>query len=447
MKMVVDEGVVTKFENEIDDREQVYERIQKWFAYRNERDGSWQALPKIEDPIIIGTTLLVRYAGSKKLARQTMRLPFPFTLTKGMLYLWGLIVGSTAQQRNAGITMDATQEPVLQTLAEELGVSLKVVTVSRTRQRYGAERVSIHRYQKVKVTFPSVFLNFLKCLGYASKEPHLPSWLTTEQRAVWVEGYLNSGKLQCQIQHANAITPKLTIYASASLSREIAEVLDQGGIGYFIYQREQRLQIIVQRRASLIRLTQQFTLRRPKVGALLALLRQVDATPALRLYFRKARLTEFQLTLYGTALKHGASVTEEVAYTAFAKTFACSSNTIRQNLYHFDQIGLLTYYEKENHKEYVTLATRYLTTIESLMKEEERQLKVRLKYTESNALSFHCNGCDTVVGYAEAIGDHAFECPHCHSKDLHSLETSKYFYYGCLGVLTQQQKIVAGASG
>lgn len=438
---------MTHYANEIDDKELIYERIQKWFVYRDEQDGSWQALPKTEGAIMAGKTLLLRYTGSKKLARQMMCVPSPFTLTKGMLYLWGLIAGSTAQQRNAGITVDAAQEPVLQALAEELEVSLKVVPVSRTRQRYGAERVSLNHYRKVKVTFPSVFLNFLKCLGYEPKEPHLPSWLTAEQRIAWVEGYLNSGKLQCQIQHANAITPKLTIYASDLLSHEIAEVLDQGGIGYFIYQREERTQIIVQKRASLIRLTQQFTLRRPKVGALLALLHHIETTPALRLYFRRARLTEFQLTLYGTALKHGASETEEVAYTAFAKTFACSSNTIRQNLYHFDQIGLLTYCEKENHKEYVTLATRYLATIENVIREEERQLKMRLKYTDSNALSFHCSGCDTVVGYAEAIGDHAFECPHCHSKDLHSLETSQYFYYGCLGVLTQQQKIVAGASG
>ncbi len=60
-------------------------------------------------------------------------------------------------------------------------------------------------------------------------------------------------------------------------------------------------------------------------------------------------------------------------------------------------------------------------------------------------LSFHCMQCDKIVGYTEAIGDHAFECPDCHSPELRPIEISRYFFYGRLGSLIQQQKRIAEA--
>ena len=446
MEMIIEESILGTSLNRFDDHESICSRIKGCFAYVNEQDGCWHPVTAFMDPTCLINSITLRYTYSKKLARQTLQLSYPFTLTKGILYLWGLIAGSTVQTRNTGITLDASQEPIVRAFANELGLTLKILPVSRSRQRYGAEQMSLSRYRKIKVTFPSVFRKFLMCLGYIPEDPCIPNWLSAEQRAHWVEGYLNSSKLQCQIQHMNSIRPKLTIYVpSAVLSEAIAEVLDHVGIRYSLYQWEGRIQLIIQRRASLEGLTHKFDIKRPKLEALVALLQHIDTDSALRLYIRKLKLTEFQLTLYGVTLNSDARPEVETEYTLFEKTFAVSSNTIRQNLYHLDKMGLVTYFEKENHKEFLTQSNRYLAYLEDFLRAEEEELKSQLKYTESNALSFHCNGCNKIVGYADAIGDHSFECPDCHSRDLHPLETSRYF--GHLGALTHYQKALAGATG
>ena len=444
IEMVIEEGVSLINSDIFDDYENIRRRLKGAFAYFNAKSECWRTIPEMADSICSCDTILLRYKGSKKLARQTIQLPSPLALTKGILYLWGLIAGSTIQRRNSGICLDANQGPIVQAFADELGLTLKMVAVRRHRQQYGAEHVVPNSYRKIKVTFPSIFLKFLQCLGYCPEDPSIPSWFSPSHRREWLEGYLNSSKLQCQIQKHESISPKLTLYASEPLFGEIPEVLDHLGIGYYTYQYKGRNQIIIQRRASLERLTQEFAIRRPKVCALLALLKKFQREPIIRLGLRKFRLTEFQLTLYGVAL--GAR-SKELEYTAFERIFACSSNTIRQNLYYFDKIGLVSYYEKENHKEFFTLSNRYLARIEAIMQKEEAQLEMQLKYTDSNALSFHCKSCERIVGYAEAIGDHTFECPECHSKELQPLEISRCFYYGHLGALAHYQKVLVGALG
>jgi len=444
MKMILEKSVIVHYSNKLDESEYIRKRIRNSFTYFSMKDGCWRTIPEIIDSGCVENTILIHYKDSKKLARQTIQLPYPFTLTKGILYLWGLIAGSTTQRRNAGVCLDANQESMVQKLTKELGLTLKIVPVQRHRQRYGAECSVPNYYRKIKVTFPTAFLKFLQCLGYHPEAPSIPSWFTVSQCEDWLEGYLNSAKLQCQIQRRDAISPKLMLYASETLVKEILPILDQLGIRYFTYQHNGRNQIIIQQRASLERLTQKFAIQRPKVCALLALLKKFQKRPILRLCLRKFQLTEFQLTLYGVALT---AHSKELEYTAFERVFACSSNTIRQNLYLFDKLGFLSYYEKENHKEFFTLSNRYLMQIEKIMRKEKIQLETHLKYTDSNALSFHCISCNQVVSYIDAIGDHAFECPNCHSKDLQSLEISRFFYYGHLGALAYQQKLLVGALG
>jgi len=442
--MIIEESVLAHYSTKFEESENICRRIRNSFTYFNVKDGCWRILPEHINSAYMENTILIHYKDSKKLARQTIQLPYPFTLTKGILYLWGLIAGSTTQKRNVGICLDADQESTVQKFAKELGFTLKIVSVQRHRQRYGAERVVPNHYRKIKVTFPTIFLKFLQALGYCPEAPSIPFWLTLSHCQDWLEGYLNSVKLQCQIHRRDAISPKLMLYVSDALLKEIPEILDQLGIGYFTYQHRGRNQIIIQQRASLERLTQKFTIQRPKVCGLLALLKKFQKRPILRLCLRKFQLTEFQLTLYGVALT---AHSKELEYTAFERVFACSSNTIRQNLYLFDKMGLLSYYEKENHKEFFTLSNRYLTQIEKIMQKEKLQLEAHLKYTDSNALSFHCTSCNQVVSYIDAIGDHAFECPSCHTKDLQALEISRYFYYGHLGALAYHQKLLVGALG
>jgi transcription initiation factor IIE alpha subunit len=67
-----------------------------------------------------------------------------------------------------------------------------------------------------------------------------------------------------------------------------------------------------------------------------------------------------------------------------------------------------------------------------------------LKYSDSNALSFHCPECDTVLSYLEAMGERTFSCPNCASTTLHPVELSRFFYYGRLGYVVQQQRMLEG---
>jgi transcription initiation factor IIE alpha subunit len=437
--MIDGQGLSKQLEIKYSENEDIRQRLATYFMYFNEQDGAWHTLTNLTDPICIKDTILLQYRGAKKLGRQSLRLPFPFTLPKDLLYLWGLVAGSTAQKRNFGFCVDVNQEHLIRTLAKKLGLTVRVEAIRRARRRYAAERTPNY-YRKLRITFPSILFKLLECLGGRN-----PRWLSLEQRGAWLEGYLNSVKLQCQIHHQMRIAPKITICAPKILLQEIQEVFDGLGIIYSIYQDNRRFQLLIQRHASLRTLVQAFAIRRPKVRALVALLQKFDQDAALRLSLHKLNLTEFQLTLYGVALDAITRPGQELEYTVFESVFARSSNEIRQNLYQFDQWGLISYFERENSKEYFALSTRYLANLGEMMRQELEELKTQLKYTDSNALSFHCLQCDKIVGYADAIGDHAFECPDCHSTDLRPIELSRYFFYGHLGNLTQQQKLIAEA--
>ena len=423
------------------EEENIRSRIANSFAYFNEQDKEWHTITRISEPPGAKGTILIRYRNSRKILNQTIRLPHPFALTREVLYLWGLIAGSTCQERNFGICLDAPQEQIVVAFVKKLGLTVAISPVRPSRKRLGAERPPSY-YRKVNITLPAVFQKFLKALGHHPKRLAIPQWFTLEQRQSWLEGYLNSAKVQCQIRHQDSITPKLIIHASISLVKDIQETLDALGVEYFRYESERCIQLIVQKCASIKLLAEKCSINRPKVRALVALLQRFEKKLSLKLSLRKFNLTEFQLTLYGVALAANSRSQKELEYTEFERLFACSSNEIRQNLYLFDKLGLIQYYEKENHKEYFKLSARYLSYIEDLIKAEEFQLKARLKYTTSNALSFHCTSCNQIVGYAEAIGDRSFQCPHCQSKALQPIELSKYSYYGHLGVVTHHQRLL-----
>jgi len=437
--MIEEQSLSRQIECKIEENDNIRQRLATYFTYYNEGDEAWHTLTNFADPICASDSILLHYKGVKKLARQSVRLPFPFALPKEFLYLWGLIAGSTAQARNLGFCVDVSQEHLIRTVAKKLGLTIKVDAVRRARRRYAAERTPNY-YRKLRIMFPSILFKLLDRLGGRN-----PRWLSLEQRSAWLEGYLNSVKLQCQIRHQDRISPKVMIYAPKSLLCEIQDFFDGLGIAYSVYQDRKRYQLLIQRHASLMTLVQTFTIRRPKVSALVALLRKFDQDAALRLSIHKLNLTEFQLTLYGVALDSISRPGQELEYTVFESVFARSSNEIRQNLYLFDKWGLISYFERANSKEYFILSTRHLVHLEETMRRELDELKTQLKYTESNALSFYCPQCDKIVGYTEAIGDHAFECPACNSSKLHPVELSRYFYYGHLGILTHQQKLIEGA--
>ena len=443
MKMLVEKAIHANNMDALAESEEIQQRLKNKFEYFNEVDGCWYALTGIAAPICQSASILLRYKGSKTLARQTIQIPYPFAISKGLLYLWGLLAGSIRQKRNARVCLDANQEPMVQAVAAELGVRIRIVPVARSRKKYQGGKV-LHRYRKIEATIPTILFKTLQCLGHRSNDPSIPAWFTTQQRECWLEGYLNSSKFQCQISRHHTIKPRITLSVSLALRDDLVAVLHTLGIGHSIYQTPERIQIIIQKRASIDLLTQKFTIRRPKFCATLALIKKLKSDTALRLGVHQFRLTEFQLTLYGVALA-AYYAKASLEYTIFEGTFACSSNTIRQDLYALDKLGLLSYYEQENHKEYFELSTRYRAAVEETIKAEERELKTQLQYTETNALSFYCTACDHLIGYVEAMGDRTFECPHCHSTALRPVELSRYFFYGHLGVNIYHQRLLQEA--
>jgi hypothetical protein len=42
------------------------------------------------------------------------------------------------------------------------------------------------------------------------------------------------------------------------------------------------------------------------------------------------------------------------------------------------------------------------------------------------------------------MGERTFSCPNCASTTLHPVELSRFFYYGHLGYVVQQQRMLEG---
>lgn len=426
------------------------QRLSSKFKYYDEERAKWQTITNLVDPKCERDRILIRCNH----ARQVLSLPYPFKLGN-VCYLWGLIAGSTsswAMLNKDGISIDAIQEEVIQEITSELGIHVQITPVRRSRRKRGVNR-SPSQYRKIQVRFPSVLKRFLHCLGWRPRRLTLPQWLNDEQQMVWIEGYFNSSKIHCHIlrREETRIQPTITIYATNNnprLLQDISKVLERLSINCSTFQfkngnNSKQLACRIQGSSNVLKLLQHFPSRRPKLRALSALLQECQRQRALRLSLKKLALSEFHLTIYGTILSQPA---QELEYTLLERTFASSSNEIRQVLYDLDEYGLINYYKKENNKEFFVQSSQYLHVVQHLLKVEELKLCRHLKFTDSNALSFHCSDCDCIVGYAEAMGDGSFGCPQCNSKELQPLEMSRFLYVKRLAHLTGQQNLVGGTS-
>ncbi len=407
------------------------------FSYYDAGKRKWRNVTNFGDPECQSDRITVRC----KHARQSLQIPYPFTMETELCYLWGLLAGGAYVNRQLELCVDANQEAPLQAIADLLGVQIQVTPVARARRKRGAKRPPA-RYRKIQVKFPFVVKKFLQSLRYNPKKPGFPSWFDADQRRAWVEGYLNSPKLQCNIRKGTGLRPRVHIHIAQNdpdLFSYITEVLDTLSISYLSYKCQRRLQIVIQKRPDILRFGDCFEIARPKILSLLALLREFEHNPSLRVSLQKFALTEFQLTLYGIVL---AQPLEELEYTLFEQLFASSSNEIRHEFYLLDSLGLITYYKKENNKEFLGRSMCYLTKVQQILKAEEKELRQQLKLSDSNALSFHCQECGTTIGYTDAMETHSFACPRCASQNLSPIETSRYFYYGHLGRVAHQNNIL-----
>jgi len=283
-------------------------------------------------------------------------------------------------------------------------------------------------------------------MGYKTKRFTYPDWLNLEQKIAWFEGYLNSKKLWCRItdscEYGTKIRPKIhisIIQNDPQLLRDITSLLDQFSIDHAISNWQGRLKVVVRKRSGLLQFMNSFTIRRPKVRALAAIMQESHNQPVFGVALAKYRLNEFQMLLCGLILDQPL---QEIEYTLFEKTLTSSSNEVRQELYTLDKLGLITYYKKENNKEFVVRNTRYFHHVQRILRDEEAELRRILKLTDSNALSFCCQGCKRIFGYTEVMGENTFQCPHCSSYNLTPLNVSKFFFYGQLTSLSHQQNII-----
>ena len=430
----------------------VRDRLRRVFKYYDEERKRWRTIIGIINPECRGDRIKVQC----KHAHQALQLPYPFRLSPGTCYLWGLITGNNlcrdGQRSPLEIQVDAIQDQVIRAITTELGIQVQIKPVQRSRRKRGVDR-SPSQYRKIQVRFPSVFKKFLHCLGWNPRRPRLPQWLNDEQQMAWLEGYFNSPKIHCHILRRDrvGIQPMITLYATNNhprLLQDITKALKRLSITCSTLQFRngnnlKQLACRIQGTSNIFKFLQYFPSRRPKLRALRALLQECRRHRALRLSLKKLALSEFHLTIYGTILSQPA---QELEYTLLERTFASSSNEIRQVLYDLDECGLIDYYQKENHKEFFRQSSQYLHVVQHHLKIEEQKLRRYLKFTDSNALSFHCRDCDCIVGYTEAMGDGSFGCPQCNSKNLQPLEMSRFLYVRRLAHLTGQQNIVGGTS-
>ena len=406
------------------------------FSYYAETQKKWRSITNFAEPDCDKDHILIRCGH----ARQNLTLPYPFQLNLGVCYLWGLITGSL-RKGTQEIRVDANQEPIIQSIVDQLGITIQVNAVERIRRKKGAKR-PVSRYRKIRVKFPLIFRKFLTSLGYKSKEFSYPDWLSIDQKISWLEGYLNSTRLGCRIWDKSTKAPRVHIYIiqnDPQLLRDITALLDQTSIDYSVHDWQGRLQIVIQKRSSISEFMNFFTIHRPKARALTAIIKESHNQPVFGVALGKYNLNEFQVLLCGLILDQPP---QEIEYTLFEETLSSSSNEIRQELYNLDQLGLITYYKKDNNKEFVTRNLRYFHHIQRILQDEEDELRKILKITTSNALSFCCQGCKRIFGYTEVMGERSFQCPHCMSYELEPLDLAKFFHRGQLAHLSHQRNII-----
>jgi len=439
--MQVEKSVNSEIMKNPFEHENIRQRLAGKFRYFDGEQKRWYTFTNFCNPTCTEETIKIRC----KWAKQTITLPYPFELSEGLLYLWGLIVGSAYKKDQLEICVDACQEETINSIVSKLGFEIQTLKVTKPRKKYNSPRIPRY-YRKVRVKFPSEFLKFLKCLGYRQNKPSIPAWFTEQQKSIWLEGYLNSSKLQCRIRKGRNIAPKVQVFIlnnEIKLLLGISEILDSFNVSHSIYQTQDRVRIVIQQISSIFNLVVNFSIYRPKFRALSAILKKSEEQPALRMSLQKLPISDFQLTLFGIALDNGNG---ELEYTIFENALATSSNQIRTNLYQLNEWGLIHYYKKENNREFLRLENQYLHYINQILKEEELELRNLLKLSDSNALSFYCKGCDVILSYLEAIGENSFGCPRCGEKTLQPLDISRHSYYGKLGHLAVQCRIIQGAS-
>ena len=406
------------------------------FKYFNSSKADWRAITNFEDLECENGALVLRC----KYARQALTIPFPFHIETEVAYLMGLVAGSIHKKESLEICIDADQEAQIKAITDRLGIEVKIDALKRKRRKWGTYQTSV-QYRKIRVRFPMVLNTFFKALCRGTLT--IPPWFNYDQRLAWIEGYFNSPKMQCKLRQHGALAPRLIVRIPEMILPDITMILDQLQVTFSAYQLQSKhqVEIIVYQRASLYTLLEALNINRPKFRALIGIIRGIERDSTLQLTLQKVALTEFETNLYGLVLDQPL---QELEYSLFEQTYAIGSHIIRQHLYHLDHLGLINYYVKESDKEYLTLSNRYLSQIAQTLRQEEAEMRHRLKYSDSNALSFYCPECDTISSYLEAMGEKTFACPNCTATTLHPVEVSQFFYFGRLSQLMQQQRMLEG---
>jgi transcription initiation factor IIE alpha subunit len=269
--------------------------------------------------------------------------------------------------------------------------------------------------------------------------------LAPEKQHAWLEGYLNSAKLQGTITWQGKLHPRMIIRMPESMSHlleALTETLEQHAIRHYVFaeSKKERCSIVIQHQRDINELAKVFELSRPKSRALLALIKNWQDDPALKVSLYSHKLDEFSLTLYGLILSHVESA-REIEYTRLEETMACSSNELRQGLYFLDQVGLIHYFKKENNKEFISRSLRHFTQLEQMLEAEERRIR-QFMYNESNGLFFECQDCGRTVSYLEALDGGSFQCSRCESFELKPISLSIQSYGGQLSRLSRFQNVL-----
>ncbi len=437
------ENVITiqNIVQETSDHEKIRQRLAaKNFYYFDEIAKQWRSITNFTDPCCPQDRIQIRC----KYARTTLYVPYPFRLSQEVAFLMGLIAGSRYKKQRLEICIDATQKERISDILQQLGiVDFEILDTKYNRKSYYA-KADMRRYKKIQIKLPYVLKKYLEVLGYNSKRLKIPEWFPIPLQEAWLEGYLNSSKLQLRLKKVTFM-PQLTIFIeqnSTPLLQSILPILDSCAITYSIYRIQGRLQLSIHRKKSVLRLLEKFEINRPKVLAIKNLIQKVQEDPYISFAFQKYPLTDFQLTLLGLIfqLPHG-----EQEYSILTHFFACSSNDIRQALYVLEQIGFIKYYSKENHKEFFARSKRYTSVVLRSIQAEEEELRRVLKCDETNALSFYCHGCARIVSYTEAMHATTFACPDCGSPRLHPVEVTKFFSTRLEFLTNLREKLTGGS--
>ncbi|MHA1266183.1 MAG: hypothetical protein ACTSRS_13200 [Candidatus Helarchaeota archaeon] len=422
----------------------ILDRLKDRFFYFNQENCRWSPLDVSNRIHNSSEKILIRC----KMARQVLCLPYPFHISHSLCYLIGLLSGSI-NHRSQGryYIFDAVQQEFLEAVALELGISLNIEHLQRVRQSRGAKRVP-NFFRKIKIHFPFIFQIFLQCLGINTHHRAPPSWFSEKQRLAWFEGYLNSSKTQCIIRGTCWLTPQLRIRVVKSdlaLFQTIRYLLIQYIDNFTVNKMRNFFELTISNRNHISHLGTVFTIRRPKIQALLALLQVLQEDVLVKKAISKFQLTDFQLMLYGLILSRN-NPSQEIPYTLFEQTLARSSDQIRRNLYKLDQYGFISYYKKERNREFIRLSMGYRNRLKGLIRQEREVVKKKIQYTETTVLFFICQACNNRLSYTDAINGRNFLCPHCGSKTLSPSDNFPFMFSNPPAFqLLEKQPIQGGA--